>query len=489
MFHKIKQTVKHTSIFALGKISTKLVGFILLPIYTKEISVSDFGILGLLEVIDLLGSNVLSIGMPQALLRWYSLAQENFKKKKIVFTTFFFMSIVFLSAIILVSPFKDLLANILFEKPQYGYFFIYVFVSVAFANLARIPQAILRMEEKSLFYTFSILSQFTVSLFLNIYFVAFRKLGVEGILLANMISNGLLFLTLLPYLIRRMTFQFDRQILKDMLTFSYPFIFIALSTTILSLGDRYILKELSNLYQVGLYSLGYKISNVLKILVVDSFVLGLPIIGWKLVRDNEKPKEYLSKMFTYLTFVLAWLGLIISIHAKGLIQVFALNKEYWAAYQVIPFLILGVVLLGWQQHLFFILQIPKKTKQISVIIAIAALSNIIANLLLIPHYLMMGAAYSTIISFFLAFLLAYIAVQKYYPIKFEIKRVSQLLVTAVLIYLIIFFIKLQSPLLNLSFKLLLSILYPAILFLFNFYDDDEKKKMGEIFYRFLKVGK
>ncbi|UCF63589.1 MAG: polysaccharide biosynthesis C-terminal domain-containing protein [bacterium] len=480
MFQKIKQTAKHTSIFALGKISTKLVGFILLPIYTKEISVADFGILGLLEVIDLLGSNVLSIGMPQALLRWHSLADNAFKKRKIVFTTFFFLFLVFSCSLILVSPFKESLSSALFNKPQYGYFIIYVFISISFANLARIPQAILRIEEKSLYYSLTILGQFTISLFLNIYFVAFRKLGVEGILIANIISNGLLLISLLPYLIKRMIFKFDAQLLREMLTFSYPFIFIALSTTILSLGDRYILTKLSTLSQVGLYSLGYKISNVVKIFVVDSFTLGLPIIGWQLVKDNERPKEYLAKIFTYLSFVLLWLGLIISIHARALIQVFALNADYWDAYQVIPFLILGVVLLGWQQHLFFILQIPKKTKQISVILAIAAVSNIIANIILIPDYNMMGAAYATIISFFIAFLLALIAVYKYYPIKFEIKRILLLICTALIIFIISLYINTPYPMINIFLKILLSLIYPAILFMVPFYKDDEKKKMREI---------
>jgi len=98
MSNNIKQTVKHSSIFALGKISTKLVGFILLPIYTKEISVADYGILGILELIDLLGSNVLSIGMPQALLRWYTLAETQIDKQKIVFTNFIFLAFIFCGA-------------------------------------------------------------------------------------------------------------------------------------------------------------------------------------------------------------------------------------------------------------------------------------------------------------------------------------------------------------------------------------------------------
>ena len=51
MLENIKQTVKHTGIYALGNISAKLVGFVLLPIYTKHIPVAAYGVWGLLELI------------------------------------------------------------------------------------------------------------------------------------------------------------------------------------------------------------------------------------------------------------------------------------------------------------------------------------------------------------------------------------------------------------------------------------------------------
>jgi len=70
MLDKIKRTVKHTAFFAFGNIAPKLSGFILLPIiYTKLISVVDYGILGPLEVIELIATHILSVGIPQALLR------------------------------------------------------------------------------------------------------------------------------------------------------------------------------------------------------------------------------------------------------------------------------------------------------------------------------------------------------------------------------------------------------------------------------------
>ncbi len=207
MSNNIKQTIKHSSIFALGKISTKLVGFILLPIYTKEISVSDYGILGILELIDLLGSNVLSIGMPQALLRWYTLAENKIEKQKIVFTNFIFLAFIFCSATLLIIPLQSIFSTVLFEQSNLGIYLILVFISITLSNLGHIPQSILRMEEKSLFFSISITVQFTLSMILNVYFVAVLKMGVRGILIANIISNGMLFIILLPYLIKRMKFE------------------------------------------------------------------------------------------------------------------------------------------------------------------------------------------------------------------------------------------------------------------------------------------
>jgi len=361
-------------------------------------------------------------------------------------------------------------------------------ISITFANLARISQTLLRIEEKSALYALSVIIQFTASLVLNIYFVAFLKLGVEGILIANIISQALLFTILFPYLIKRMVFRIDFQKLREMLGFSYPFIFIALSTTILSLGDRFLLEKLSSRAQVGLYSLGYKISNVLKILVVDAFTLSLPIIGWKLVKDDSKPKEYFSKILTYLTYTLLWLGLAIGVFSEKIIHVFAKNQEYWEAYRVIPYLLLGVVFLGIQQLLFFILQIPKKTKHISIIIGIAAISNILINLILIPKYHMMGAAYTTIISFILAAVLAYAVVQKYYPIQVEHRRIITLFLLAILIFWGAASITGISENYQLLLKLVMVILFPVILYPLKFYQVDEIEKIKEILFRIMGRG-
>jgi O-antigen/teichoic acid export membrane protein len=302
-------------------------------------------------------------------------------------------------------------------------------------------------------------------------------MGVRGILIANIISNGMLFIVLLPYLLKRMKFELDFKKLKEMLVFSYPFILIALSTSILSLGDRYILTKLTDLSQVGLYSLGHKISNVLKIFVVDSFTLGLPIIGWQVVKTNSKPDLYLSRVLTYLIYILCWLGLAIAVLSKEIIHIFAVNRDYWDAYLVIPYLLLGVLFLGMQQHLFFILQIPKKTKQISYIIGFAAILNILLNLVLIPYFQMLGAAYTSIVSYLVVVLLTYVAVKKYYPVKFEIRRIFLLITLSITLFIISTLDLNLTKFFNFMYKAIIIIAFPLVLALINFYSIEEKEKI------------
>jgi len=473
MLDKIKRTVKHTAFFAFGNIAPKLSGFILLPIYTKLISVADYGILGLLEVIELIATHILSVGIPQALLRWHDLTESEAKKKNYIFTIFAFLVCLCIFALIIVIPLRNMFAESLFDKKVFGDFFIYLFASISFTILSKIPLTLLRSEEKSFTYAICILLQFTINLIANIYFVAILRLGVKGVLISQMISTGVIFLSFLPYLLKRMSPHLELVELRSMISFSYPFIFAAIASTILNLGDRYILTELSTLNEVGLYTLGYKFSTIMKMFLVDAFILSLPIIGWKVVKENKQPQRFFAKTLTYLVFVLLWFGLILSAYCKGIIHRFALNQAYWDAYQVVPYLVLSIAFVGMQGLFFFEFQIPKKTKYIAIIITGAALLNILLNLLFIPQFGMKGAAFATVLSQFGSLIFSYRVVQKVYPVSYEFKRIFILFATAISLFLITTMFNDYSLLPRIIYKGAIIVSFPFILYLFRFYEPVE----------------
>ena len=473
MLEKIKRTFTHTIIFSLGALGTKVVGFILLPIYTDRLAPEAYGVLGLLEMVDLLGVHFISFALQNALFRWYTLSNDVLKKKQYVFTIVVFLLVVSSLSFMLVLPFRAFLSYLLFDSPRYGHLLIFTMFSIAFQVISRIQLTLLRIEEKSLVYIKVVISQFVLSLILNIYFVVFLEWKVEGILLAQVISYSVVLLALLPYLIRKMYPGLALEGLKEMLAFSSPMMVAAIAATLLSMGDRFFLTKLASLTSAGLYALGFKLTNVIKVFIIDPFLLGFPIVGWRVVKEDSQPKRYFSKVFTYFVLMLTWLALGISVFSKDIVETFVPNQAYWSGQKVIPFLALGIIMMGIQRALFFILQIPKATKTIPLIVGVSAALNFALNWVLIPKYDFMGAAYANVSAYFFGVGLSYIVAQKHYPIQYELRRLIMLVGIAGILFSITLFLNDFSLLERLLCKGIIVISFPLILYLLNFYEPVE----------------
>jgi O-antigen/teichoic acid export membrane protein len=149
------------------------------------------------------------------------------------------------------------------------------------------------------------------------------------------------------------------------------------------------------------------------------------------------------------------------------------NQAYWDGQKVIPFLALGIIMMGIQRALFFILQIPKATKSIPLIVGVSAALNFTLNWILIPKYDFMGAAYANVSAYFFGVSLAYFIAQKHYPMQYEIKRMAMLLSIAAGLFLITLVFGNFSLIERVLYKGVIVMSFPVILYLVNFYDPVE----------------
>ncbi|NQT24371.1 polysaccharide biosynthesis C-terminal domain-containing protein [candidate division KSB1 bacterium] len=483
MFNKIKKTIKHSAFYSLGNISSKLVGFILLPIYTRQISVADYGVLGLFEAMNMLGVAVGAMGLYQGLLRWHNLSKSEVESKRLVGTVFLFLLIM---GGLLTAPtvlFREQLSIFFFKEGGYQTLFVYLALAVSFRIFGRLELTLLRNEEKSLFYSVCIATQFTVSLILNILFVAILKIGIRGILISQAISNGLLFLILLPYLLKRISFSPMFGVLRKMLKFSFPLMLATAAATLIAMGDRYLFSMFGTLHDLGLYNLGYKFSNILKMFVVDAFALGLPVIGWQMIRNDNTPKRFFSKLMTYLVFGLSGVALALSLFTREIIEVL-LDPAYLNAYIVVPFLLYRVVLLGMQKIYFFELQIPKKTHLITVILLIEAVIDVGLNIYMIPRWGIIGAGCSISLAFTIATLLAYWLAQRHYPVVYETRRLMIILLITVGLFALSLIFSGYGFGIRLIVKSLIVLLYPTLFFVVKFFESVELERIRDVAVQF-----
>lgn len=476
MIDKIRLTFKHTLIYSVGNIATKLIGIILLPLYTAHITVSDYGILGVLEISILILSQVLMLGQGSAFIRFYDISKFKDSRKSLLFTILIFLIFIGVVFNLFGRIFSSKLARI-FSKPKE--FELYINLSLVIIGLKLINKLILsslRAQGKPLLFAVSNIIKLFSVMSLNIYFVAFIRIGIKGILLSYLIGEVVLILILLPYIKSSINFTFASKFLFQTLTFGFPLIFSALAGMILNMGDRYVLKILGNYKEVGLYNLGYKIAGVLNMVFIQSFRLGLRPVAYKIF--NEKgDKKFYSKMLTYSMFILIWFGLGISIIGKELIKTLALNSEYWLAYSVVPYIILGYIFNGARSVVNISLYLTHKTSLIAYTTIGAAILNILLNFLLIPKYHIIGAALATIISFMVLYFISYSIAQKQYNIPYENKKIFLMLIIGFILFIISSFTTNMNILSRFPIKFLIFGSFPVLLYLCGFFDPVELRRL------------
>lgn len=488
MLDKLKATLKHTAIYSLGNITTKLFGVVLLPLYTKHITVSEYGILGILEVTILILTQVMILGQSQAFLRFYDLEEYKEKRKSTFFTLFIFLFSVGLLFNLSGQSLAAKLSSFFSDPAEFTVYFKLCFYVIFLRIINNLFLSALRAREKSAFYATANIVHLTIVLGFNVYFVAFAKIGIKGILYSYLIGDGVLFLVLFPSMISQMAPKFDRNILIAALTFGFPLIFVSLASMLLNMGDRYILKLLVDYREVGLYNLGYKVAGILNVFFIQSFTLGLLPLAYKMY-GQKGDKRYYSKMLTYFVYVLFGGGLGLAFFGKELIEKFALNPDYWLAYQVVPYLIFAYIFSGAKAVVSLGLYLKKKTNYIAYNTIGAAVLNIGLNFILIPKYKMMGAAVATIISFIALYFVTYFVADRFYKIPYENMKLLKMLILAIVLFFLSTLAADLSTLPRLLSKLGLLISFPFLLYPMNFYEEIEIERIKAGFKRIARAGR
>jgi O-antigen/teichoic acid export membrane protein len=119
MLNKLKSTFKQTVIYSVGNFSSKIVGFILIPIYTNQLSVEDFGVLSILEISSQVLIAFLGLSIHQGLTRWYWDIKNSEKQKSLFFTLFIFVVVLSSLLTMLLLIFKKQIAILVFENQEY----------------------------------------------------------------------------------------------------------------------------------------------------------------------------------------------------------------------------------------------------------------------------------------------------------------------------------------------------------------------------------
>ena len=396
----IKLLGKQSLVYGFGHVITRLVTFLLLPLYTNQFTPEQYGIVALFYTFVPLLNIVVRYGMGAAFLKNYVPAN---KKDRVSIMTNVIISL-FLTGIpflILFYLFRESLSLVFFGvvKPSYV---VMMGMIIFFDTIWSIPMLALRAENKPRLFILLSFLNVGITLLCNLVFIIVFKMNIGSIFLSNLIASSTIFILVLPYIYRRFKVS-SLSIIKwkRILSFALPFLPAGLFAMAMEVADRYILKLLTDLETVGIYNAGYKI-GVLMLLIVNGFNM-----GWQ-PYFLEKNFDSRSKIYPRInSIVLAILGFIwisLLFWADDLIKtsffgITFFGPDFFGSLDIIPWIGLSYFFYG-----FYHLQTPgvflkNRPKYAAWTRLFGAFSNIGLCFLLIPIYGAMGAAYATCISF------------------------------------------------------------------------------------------
>jgi len=310
------------------------------------------------------------------------------------------------------------LTSLLFNSPNFSDPVRIAGLIILLQNLTVPGLAWLRAESRAALYAGLAIVILLVTLGANIVLVGVLHMGIAGSLIAIAMGYGVALICTLPAILLRAGLSFRFDISWNLLSFGLPLVLNYVSLWFLQLSDRYLLTRLGSLDQTASYAVAYSLGGVLSTLIITPFTLAWPAVMFTIAKREDAARVF--------QLIFRWYSIVLLFAAFGLsfFCTIALNilfpPTYHSAAPIIPIIAMSIMFFGVYNVLLLGVGILRKTWIAALLMTAAALVNIGANIVLIPHYGSMGAAVSTLIGYGMLALAGYIVNQRIYPVPFEI---------------------------------------------------------------------
>lgn len=394
--NKYKKLFANTVMMTVGQFSSKILAFLLIPLYTSILTTEEYGVYDIIITTVTLLTPFFTLVISESILR-FAIDQEYDDKS--VFTIGMLTVFGGSGLVLALSPLFNLISTI----SRYSIWIAVFFFAI---NLHTVLLQFLKGINKVVQYSVMGVISSVVTLGLNIYFLVIRNDGITGYLLAGTIAH--LSVSVLIIFINQLwrflvnPFSIPRATYKDMLRYSVPMIPNSISWWISDSSDKYVILWFMTSSAVGLYSVAYKIPTLMTT-VMSLFVSAFQIS----IFDEYKKSEGKSFFFNIYSSVAALLLLVASvlIFASKYLAVVLYQKDFYDAWMVGCILIFAFVFNSLSSLLGTLYTAAKTTKVLFYSTIIAAALNVLLNILLIPKFELYGAAFATLVSYICVWLI------------------------------------------------------------------------------------
>ena len=426
MNDKYKTLGKDVIIFAIGTIGSKLLLFLLIPLYTNTMSQGEFGDADLVLTVAQLLLPCVSLTIYDSVLRFGLMKEKNPGEVLWVAVSVFvvgsLLTILLVPVLMLYKPIS----------PWVWYLVLYVITSFASQTL------LLYLKAKQLNKLYSLLAiiQALILITCNILFLVVFKFGIGGYLLSNVLScMGTALLAFLFGNIRRdlIGVRVNSKLFFEMVRYSIPLIFNSISWWGIYSVNKVLLENFHNSSTVGVYSVASKIPALMNVV---STIFNQ---AWNLATikeyDTTNDQEMYSKVFSVYTTVIYTAFFVICLLIKPFMSFFV-GDEFFVAWRYIPLLLLSSCFAAFSSFLESFYIASRKSVNAMTTVIIACICNIVLGVLLIGQMEIWGAVIGTLITYMLIAIIRMVDIRRFIKLDYHLKTFIPLSVLSIFIALI-----------------------------------------------------
>jgi O-antigen/teichoic acid export membrane protein len=425
---QLSRLARHSAIYGLGGVVSRVLAIFLLPLYTAYLEPDDLGSVGVLVALTAVLVTILRGGISSAFFRFYFDSPEPAHRLVVVRTAFWFTLASATAGLAAGLALAGPIADVLGLGDQTGLVraaFVGLWAQMNYEQLT----ALFRVEERSLSFLAASLVNIGLTIAATVLMVVVFELGALGVVAGNFTGTLLVYAGLLAYRREQLGLDFDRPLLREMQRFGLPLVPAALALIAVNFSDRFFLSHLTSLAEVGRYELGARIASAM-VLLITAFRTAWPAFAYSIEDDREAKRTY-GFVLTYFVTIASWAALALGLLAPWLVRALSpAESAFWPGAKVVAPLAFGAALYAGYIVVAIGVGRARKTQLNWAVTGLAAALNVGLNLALVPPYGMMGAAWATVAAYGVLFVLMAWRSHRIYPVPYQWRRVGTALAAA-----------------------------------------------------------
>ena len=415
--------IKDFGIYAIGNLGSRLLTFLMYPLYSFYIGKYDYGFYDLCMQYCLFLTPLVTLQLRDGAFRFLLENKDDNYRTRVVTYVYrtLFLSIVFTVCIAVIIS--------LYYPIKYLWYTVGLLIIMAVCEV--VAQVIRGLESNKAFIAVGLLSSFGIGFF-SVLFIVFLEMGVLGIFVANILAR-IFAITIvesrIKTIIRFFRFKVDtKAISKEILNFSLPLIPVTMCGLLPPLLDRFFIKTYIGLEEAGIYAISTRMAGIINILSMIFYKT------WQenaiIQYNNPDRNKFFSKVFNFYVFILTII-LIGYIFCIKIGYSFGIGSEYRSGWIYLLPIGISCVIIAISNYFYIPYQCAKETKSAIPAVLILVATNVILNIVLVPRIGVIGVITTSIIGYSIVIIYLWFNTRRFFKLHIQLNTIVPIIMTII----------------------------------------------------------